>query len=335
MEENKKEEKKKFNIKERWKDKRERAKIELMLYGIFFLAIIIFARISSSFSDSNIPKDNDIKSFINDITDNYQYDIDITIDNNNYKYYGSKLGHNMDITRVVDNKEDYFYQMNDKYYIFFGANDIQSNNELGGIGVAVADNPAGPFKDALGKPLIDKFVNGAQPIDQFVYKDDDGQYYMYYGGWGHCNMVKLAPDLLSIVPFEDGTLYKEVNPEKYVEGPFMLKRNGKYYFMWSEGGWTGPDYCVAYAIADSPFGPFKREAKILQRDPNIGTGAGHHSVVKGPGEDEWYIIYHRHPLGETDGNARVTCVDRMYFDKDGKIKPIKMTFEGVEASPLK
>ena len=199
----------------------------------------------------------------------------------------------------------------------------------------MADNPAGPFKDALGKPLIDKFVNGAQPIDQFVYKDDDGQYYMYYGGWGHCNMVKLAPDLLSIVPFEDGTLYKEVTPEKYVEGPFMLKRNGKYYFMWSEGGWTGPDYCVAYAIADSPFGPFKREAKILQRDPKIGTGAGHHSVVKGPGEDEWYIIYHRHPLGETDGNARVTCVDRMYFDKDGKIKPIKMTFEGVKASPFK
>ena len=117
MEENKKEEKKKLNIKERWKDKRERAKIELMLYGIFFLAIIIFARISSSFSYSNIPKDNNIKSFINDITDNYQYDIDITIDNNNYKYYGSKLGHNMDITRVVDNKEDYFYQMNDKYYI--------------------------------------------------------------------------------------------------------------------------------------------------------------------------------------------------------------------------
>ena len=105
--------------------------------------------------------------------------------------------------------------------------------------------------------------------------------------------------------------------------------------MWSEGGWTGPDYCVAYAIADSPFGPFKREAKILQRDPNIGNRCrDHHSVVKVPGEDEWYIIYHRHPLGETDGNARVTCVDRMYFDKDGKIKPIKMTFEGVKAKPI-
>lgn len=223
---------------------------------------------------------------------------------------------------------------NDKYYFFFGANDIQNNNELGGIGVAVADNPAGPFKDALGKPLIDKIVNGAQPIDQFVFKDDDGQYYMYYGGWGHCNMVKMAPDLLSIVPFEDGTIYKEVTPENYVEGPFMLKRKGKYYFMWSEGGWGGPDYRVAYAIADSPFGPFKRIGTILQQDANVATAAGHHSVVKGAGEDEWYIIYHRRPLGETAANSRATCIDRMYFDKEGKIEPIRMTFEGVGASPL-
>lgn len=226
-------------------------------------------------------------------------------------------------------------QANGKYYFFFGANDIKNNEQEGGIGVAIADNPAGPFKDALGKPLIGEIVNGAQPIDQFVFRDDDGQYYMYYGGWGHCNMVKLAPDLLSLVPFDDGTLYKEVTPENYVEGPFMLKRNGKYYFMWSEGGWGGPDYCVAYAISDSPFGPFKREGKILQQDPSIATGAGHHSVIKGPGKDEWYIIYHRRPLDETAANSRVTCIDRLYFDEDGFIKPVKMTFEGVEPSPLK
>lgn len=157
---------------------------------------------------------------------------------------------------------------------------------------------------------------------------------MYYGGWGHCNMVKMAPDLLSIVPFEDGTIYKEVTPQNYVEGPFMLKHNGKYYFMWSEGGWGGPDYSVAYAIADSPFGPFERVGKILQQDTNIATGAGHHSVVKGPGSDEWYIIYHRRPLGETAANSRATCIDRMYFNKDGKIEPVRMTFEGVGASPL-
>lgn len=223
---------------------------------------------------------------------------------------------------------------NGKYYLFFGANDIQNNNETGGIGVAVADNPAGPFKDALGKPLIGQIVNGAQPIDQFVFRDDDGQYYMYYGGWSHCNIVKLSPDLLSIVPFEDGTIYKEVTPERYTEGPFMLKKDGKYYFMWSEGGWGGPDYSVAYAIADSPFGPFKRVGKILEQDPAIGTGAGHHSVIKGPGKDEWYIVYHRHPLNDNDGNHRVTCIDRLYFNADGTIRPVKMTKEGVKASPL-
>ncbi len=109
--------KKKLSLKERWKDKRERAKIELMLYGIFFLVIIIFARISSSMS-TNIPKDNDINNtFIDEITDNYQYDIDITIDNNKYKYSGKKLGNNMSITRIVGTKEEFFYQMNDKYYI--------------------------------------------------------------------------------------------------------------------------------------------------------------------------------------------------------------------------
>lgn len=75
-----------------------------------------------------------------------------------------------------------------KYYLFFGANDVHEG-EIGGIGVAVADNPAGPFEDLLGKPLIGEIVNGAQPIDQYVFKDKDGTYYMYYGGWRHCNVV--------------------------------------------------------------------------------------------------------------------------------------------------
>ena len=223
---------------------------------------------------------------------------------------------------------------NDKYYIFFGANDIQSNNELGGIGVAVADNPAGPFKDALGKPLIDKFVNGAQPIDQFVY-NDNGHYYMYYGGWGHCNVVQLNDDFTGLVPFEDGTVYKEVTPENYVEGPFMFKKDGKYYFMWSEGGWGGPDYSVAYAISDSPFGPFKRVAKILQQDPSVATSAGHHSLLHAPGTDDYYIVYHRRPLNDNARDHRVTCIDKMTFDKDGFINPVKMTFEGVPAQKIK
>lgn len=146
---------------------------------------------------------------------------------------------------------------NNKYYLFFSANDIQNDEEYSGIGVAIADNPAGPFIDALGEPLISKFHNGAQPIDQFIFKDDDEQFYMYYGGWRHFNVVKLSENLLSIEPFDDGEIFKEITPENYVEGPFVFKKNKKYYMMWSEGGWGGPDYSVAYAIGNSPIGPFK------------------------------------------------------------------------------
>ncbi len=222
-----------------------------------------------------------------------------------------------------------------KYYLFFAANDIQSDNEKGGIGVAVANKPEGPYKDYLGKPLIDKFHNGAQPIDQFVFKDKDGQYYMYYGGWRHCNVAKLKKDFTGFEPFADGTIFKEVTPEKYVEGPFMFIRNGKYYFMWSEGGWTGPDYSVAYAIADSPMGPFKRVDKILQQNPAIATGAGHHSVLQIPGKDEYYIVYHRRPLTEKDGNSRVVCIDKMEFDSQGFIKTVQITNEGVAPRRIK
>jgi len=224
---------------------------------------------------------------------------------------------------------------NGKYFLLFGANDIQSDNEAGGIGVAIAKRPEGPYRDYLGKPLIDKFHNGAQPIDQFVFKDSDGRLYLIYGGWRHCNIVKLKDDLTGIEPMEDGVLFKEITPHGYVEGPFMFIRNGKYYFMWSEGGWTGPNYSVSYAIGDSPFGPFERIGKILQQDPEIGNGAGHHSVIQVPGTDNYYIVYHRRPSGQKDRNARETCIDKMEFYENGLIKPVKLTREGVPAQKLR
>lgn len=245
--------------------------------------------------------------------------------------------------RIIDNKEvKWLWQAmwapaivrkDGSYYLFFGGNDMHEKGE-GGIGVARADRPEGPYKDILGKPLIDEVINGAQPIDQFVFQDVDGTYYMYYGGWRHCNVVKLNDDFTGLVPFDDGEYYKEVTPEKYVEGPFMFMKDGKYYFMWSEGGWTGPDYCVAYAIADNPLGPFRRIGKILEQDPEVGTGAGHHSVIYNEKKDKWYIVYHRHPLGSTDGNDREVCIDEMHFDENGFILPVKITFEGVSRARL-
>jgi len=220
-----------------------------------------------------------------------------------------------------------------KYYLFFGANDVHPG-EIGGIGVAVASKPEGPYKDLLGKPLINEVINGAQPIDQFVY-EDNGQYYMYYGGWGHCNVVMLKPDFSGLLPYEDGSFYKEITPDKYVEGSFMIKRNGKYYFMWSEGGWTGPDYCVAYAISDSPFGPFNRVGKILEQDSKIARGAGHHSMIYVPKNDSWYIFYHRRPLDKTGANNREVCIEKVEFDANGFIKPVQITVEGVGAMKVK
>lgn len=233
-----------------------------------------------------------------------------------------------------------------KYFLFFAANDVQSpespwwnpevhiEGEIGGIGIAVADKPHGPYKDYLGKPLINEIYNGAQPIDQFVFLAEDGNYYIVYGGWNHCNIGRLNNNLTGLVPFENRELIKEITPEGYVEGPVMFYRNGILYFMWSEGSWGDNTYKVAYSISDSPFGPFERIGTILESDSTVATGAGHHSVLNIPGTDDWYIVYHRRPIPNLDRDHRVTCIDRMYFNEDGMIKPVQMTFEGVKQYKL-
>ena len=210
-----------------------------------------------------------------------------------------------------------------RYFLYFSAGDGA------GLGVAVADHPTGPFTDALGRPLVDTYPYGAQPIDAHAFLDDDGQAYLYFGGWSHAVVAKLKPDMVTL----DGG-FTEITPDHYVEGPFMLRRGGVYYFMWSEGGWTDSSYGVAYAKSSSPLGPFVRTGGIMQSNPAVGNGAGHHSVLNLPGTDEWVIAYHRRPLSETDPNHRVVCLDRLVFDDNGDISPVVLTDEGVAARPL-
>jgi beta-xylosidase len=211
-----------------------------------------------------------------------------------------------------------------KYYFYFSAGDGA------GLGVAVADDPAGPFRDALGKPLVAEYHYGAQPIDAHAFMDDDGQAYLYWGGWSKAVVCRLGQDMISL----DGEI-REITPANYVEGPFMFKRQGIYYFTWSEGGWGDSSYSVAYAKSDNPYGPFERVGTILKSNPKIGNGAGHHSVLELPRRDgqdnseRWLICYHRRPIEETSRHSRVTCIDNLHFDENGDILPVEITNEGV------
>ncbi|MDC0771882.1 family 43 glycosylhydrolase [Streptomyces sp. HD] len=210
-----------------------------------------------------------------------------------------------------------------KYYFYFCAEQQ--------IGVAVADSPAGPFKDALGRPLVAKGGSlKGQMIDPAVFTDDDGTSYLYWGN-GHGYVVPLNDDMVSF----DASKVKDITPDNFREGSFVIKRKGTYYFMWSEDDTRSENYHVAYATGPSPLGPWTKRGTILQKRPEYGIlGTGHHSVVNTPGTDDWYIVYHRFALNGpgkpgSDGMHRETTVDRMKFAADGTILPVVPTLEGI------
>ncbi|TDH21293.1 hypothetical protein EXU57_20360 [Segetibacter sp. 3557_3] len=208
-------------------------------------------------------------------------------------------------------------QKDNRYYYYFSA-DVN-------IGVAVADKPTGPFKDALGKPLVPKGMLRGQMIDPMVFIDDDGAAYLYFGQ-GNCNAVKLNSDMVSY----DSTAIISFKPQGYNEGSFVFKRKGIYYLMWSEFDTRDPRYSVAYATSRSPLGPFTRAtSNPVLKASGVVKGAGHHSVVQVPGKDEWYIAYHRFKIPDGNGYNRETCISPMRFDKDGNILPVDV-FEKVK-----
>ncbi|BCL19634.1 family 43 glycosylhydrolase [Streptomyces tuirus] len=218
-------------------------------------------------------------------------------------------------------------ERNGTYYFYFCAEQQ--------IGVAVADSPAGPFKDALGKPLVAKGGSlKGQMIDPAVFTDDDGQAYLYWGN-GHGYVVPLNDDMVSF----DASEVKDITPDNFREGSFVIKRKGTYYFMWSEDDTRSENYHVAYATGPSPLGPWTKRGTVLQKRPEYGILAtGHHSVVNAPGTDDWYMVYHRFALNGPglpggDGMHRETTVDRMEFAADGTIEPVVPTLEGI--SPVR
>ncbi|WFE27721.1 family 43 glycosylhydrolase [Solwaraspora sp. WMMD791] len=212
-----------------------------------------------------------------------------------------------------------------KWYFYFSGG--KATGDTGKhLGVAVADSPTGPFRDALGEPLVPAGTYPGQMIDPAVFTDDDGRSYLYWGN-GYAYQVELNDDMVSFDPAQ----VTSHRPAGYNEGAFVIKRDGRYYFMWSENDTRSEDYQVAYAVGDSPLGPWsERRGTILRKDLSLGIkGTGHHSVVRVPGTDDWYVAYHRFAIPDGDGTHRETTIDRLEFAADGSIVPVVPTLESV------
>lgn len=213
-----------------------------------------------------------------------------------------------------------------KFYYFVtvkGKAEAPGNN----IGVAVADSPTGPFKDAIGKPLVrDDMTKGKRPwgdIDPTVWIEDDGTPWMSWGN-GNCYLAKLKPNMIEL----DGAI-QEIDVPHYVEGPWLYKRGKLYYLVYAAmvppQGWEQ----IAYATAESVTGPWTYRGLV--------TGSAKNSFTIHPGIVDFkgrsYFFYHNAALtinGEQGAlGRRAVCVEYLEYNPDGTIKPITQTEEGV------
>jgi PelA/Pel-15E family pectate lyase len=221
------------------------------------------------------------------------------------------------------------------YYYYYVANKQ--------IGVAVSDRPEGPFRDALGKPLISEPPTGTkgQVIDPDVFLDPvSGKYYLYWGN-SYLAVAELNDDMTSLREGSARALIKREDKRRYHynEGIYVFYRQGKYYFMWSENDTRSATYQVRYLMSDSPTEFVSGGAPaavsgtvVLSQNPALGIyGTGHHAVICRPGTDEWYIVYHRFArpdgikMGWDAGYNREVCIDRLEFNDDGTLRAVNVS----------
>ena len=209
------------------------------------------------------------------------------------------------------------------------------------VRVGESNSPTGPWTNRLGASdavlVPDRFVHNAITLDPQLFRDDDGSEYLYFGTWGiykdfGCGVAKLAEDGKS---FTDKKLILNTEIIDFFEAPFVFKKNGIYYFTYSSGSCHDDTYRVQYAISkDGPMGPYEYKGCILKTNAD-GTihGPGHHSILQDG--NNYYIVYHRHNNPHAiHGFHRQICIDKMEFDADGNILPIKPTHDGIIPASL-
>lgn len=182
------------------------------------------------------------------------------------------------------------------------------------IGVAVSDNPTGPFVDAIGEPLItDNTPNSVVlNIDPVVFIDDDGQIYLYWGSWGACRYVKLKNNMIEM----EGPV-QTVNAHNFFEAPYIHKRNDIYYLTYAI---EFPSK-TAYSVSNSVTGPW--EYKGILNDYVENSNTNHQAILKY--KDTWYFIYHNGALPSGGTYRRSVCVDLLHYNEDGTMQKIIQT----------
>ena len=196
------------------------------------------------------------------------------------------------------------------------------------IGVAVADNPLGPFRDARGSALVrnedTKGPHHWDDIDPTVWTEEDGTSWLIWGN-AICYIARLAPDMISI----DGPI-RTIDLPDFEEGPWVFKRGDMYYLAYASMDHAiGPDERISYATAPSVEGPWTWRGEI--------TGSAENSFTIHPGiaefKGEWYLFYHVGTLNVGDQTGaigrRALAVERMHFNPDGTIQPVTQTGEGI------
>lgn len=204
-------------------------------------------------------------------------------------------------------------QKDGKYYFYFP--DAPAAGWGFGIGVAVSDNPEGPFTPQQ-KP-----IEGVVGIDPCVLVDDDGKAYIYWSGMG-LRGCRLADNMLELEG--EQVRLDEPLPEGFKEGPFAFKHKGKYYLTYP---WVRKDTeALAYAMSDNPLGPFEYKGIIMKESPT-GCWTNHHSLVEYKGE--WYLFYHHNDYSPHFDKNRSARIDRVFFNDDGTIQEVVPTLRGV------
>lgn len=218
---------------------------------------------------------------------------------------------------------------NGKYYWYISVN----GNGAGwmDIGVAVGDSPLGPFRDAKGGPLISDGTPNSSGlnIDPTVFTDDDGQSYIYWGGYWGARAAKLKPNMIEL----DGAVVTPQGLANFWEAPWMFKRNGLYYLMYAandtNGCVTDSNYaCQRYATATSPLGPWTHRGVVLDR---VSSTTNHAGVVQFNGQ--WYIVYHNANAPGGGNFRRSVAVDLLHFNADGTMRKVTQTTTGPPPNP--